>query len=295
MSRPIFELVDNLPTGNMTVRALQALDMIVPGQWENLVGFEATIKAITGETDQEMIQKIGERAIHLYNDTSQGYQRAMWLYQKVDDADKLTATAALGHKIGEKIPFLSFLSRITPKADTAQTVDLGMKLVVEVVAFCQINGIPGDSVGDFVRALAEYSGESLMRMTALICFDGLIPLGPDFLRTTHSLLERLSPADLEKNRIYKDVESLLPGDSPSGKLGFVTQSFDATREWMSSFIADRGISLDRVVGSLKHYVDIADDKLDYLGGFLDLTTNYYEHTGTQTLARSLIQRAVNEL
>lgn len=295
MSTPIFELVNDLPTGNLTVRALQALDFIVPGQWENLVGFETTIKAVTGETDQEMVQKIGERAIHLYNDSSQGYQRAMWLYQKVDDADKLTAAAALGNKVGEKIPFLSFLSRITPKADTVQTVDLGMKLVVEVVAFCQINGIPGDSIGDFVKALADYSGESLMRMTALICFDGLVPLGPDFLRTTLSLLERLSPSDLEKNRIYKDIHSTLPGDTPSHHLGFIQQSFDSTREWMRSFIADRNISLDRVVGSLKHYVDVTDDKLDYLGGFLDLTTNYYEHTGTQTLARRLIQRAVNEL
>jgi len=50
----------------------------------------------------------------------------------------------------------------TPKADKAQTIDLS-QLVAELVAFCQINGIPGDSIGDFVASLADYSGESLMR------------------------------------------------------------------------------------------------------------------------------------
>jgi len=41
------------------------------------------------------------------------------------------------------------------------------------------------------------------------------------------------------------------------------------------------------------FVEVADDKLDYLGAFLDV--NYYEHTGTQTLARRLIERAVAEI
>ncbi|NER51175.1 MAG: hypothetical protein F6J92_31790 [Symploca sp. SIO1A3] len=43
MSESIVELVDNLPTDNLTVKVLNALDFIVPGQWENLVGFDNTI------------------------------------------------------------------------------------------------------------------------------------------------------------------------------------------------------------------------------------------------------------
>ena len=34
----------------------------------------------------------------------------------------------------------------------------------------------------FLGALGDYSGESLMRMAALVCFDGLVPLGPDFIQ-----------------------------------------------------------------------------------------------------------------
>ncbi len=291
----IYEVVDDLPTGGITVHMLRALDFAIPGQWQNVVGFEETIKVVTGETDQEMIQKVGERAIHLFNDRSQGYQRALWLYQTIDSADNALAAAVLADKVGEKIGFLSFLTKVTPKADTAQALDLSLKLVGEIVTFCQISGIPGDSVGDFVRALSDYSGEELMRMTAMICVDGLIPLGPDFVDRVLSVLESLDAERLEQNGIYKRINSLIPGDSASEQLGFIRTSVDSVQGWIRSFVEERNLNVDQVVGQLKKYVEITDDKLDYLGAFLDMTTNYYEHTGIQTLARRLIQRAVSEI
>ncbi|MEM6519590.1 MAG: hypothetical protein AAF722_09710, partial [Cyanobacteria bacterium P01_C01_bin.70] len=81
MSAKIYEKVDKLPTGGLTVRALKTLDTFVPGQWNNLVGFDNTIKKVTGETDDAMVQAIGERAIALFNDKSEGYRRALWLYE----------------------------------------------------------------------------------------------------------------------------------------------------------------------------------------------------------------------
>jgi len=93
VSKTVFQLVDELPTDNLTVKALRALDFVVPGQWDNLVGFENTIRTVTGETDEELIQQIGDRAIYLYNDKSQGYQRALWLYQTIDSTDKALGAA----------------------------------------------------------------------------------------------------------------------------------------------------------------------------------------------------------
>jgi len=294
-SETIFELVDNLPTNNMTVYMLKALDFVAPGQWNNLIGFEQTIQTVTGETDQELIQKVGERAIALYNDRSQGYQRAIWLYQTIDKADSALGTAALASKVGSKIGFLSFLSRITPKPDTAQTIDLALKLVVELVAFCQINGIPGDSIGDFVKSLADYSGEEIMRMSALICVDGIIPLGPTFMDKALSTLQSLQSVELENNETFQKIRSLIPGGDTVGQLGFIQQSMQSVQEWVQSFVAQRDLSLDKIVTNLKNYIEITDDKLEYLAAFLDMSTNYYEHTGTQTVARRLIQRAVNEI
>ncbi len=295
MSKAIFELVNELPTNNLTVSMLRSLDFVVPGQWNNLVGFDNTIRAVTGETDESLIQQIGERAVFLYNDRSQGYQRAMWLYQTVDSTDKALGAAALANKVGEKIPLLGFLNKVTPKADKAQTIDLTLKLVAELVAFCQINGIPGDSIGDFVASLADYSGESLMRMVALVCVDGLIPLGPDFILKVQSNLGQTTPQDLEKNSTFQGINSEIPGGNSAGKLNFINQSFDSVKGWMSGLVTSRNLTPQKVVGNLQRFVEVADDKLDYLAAFIDVSTNYYEHTGTQTLARRLIERAVAEI
>ena len=295
MSKPIQTLVNELPTNNLTISMLRSLDFVVPGEWQNVVGFDNTIRTVTGETDEDLIQQIGERAIYLYNDCSQGYQRGMWLYQTVDSTDRALGTAALANKVGEKIPLLGFLNRVTPKADKAQTIDLSLKLVAELVAFCSINGIPGDSIGDFVKSLGEYSGESLMRMVALVCVDGLIPLGPDFILKAQSALAKTSPQELEKNSTFQQMNEAIPGGNSAGKLNFINESFDSVKGWMSGLVTSKDLTPEKVANNLQRFVEVADDKLDYLGAFLDVTTNYYEHTGTQTLARRLIERAVAEI
>jgi hypothetical protein len=295
VSKSIIQLVDELPTNNLTVSMLRSLDFVIPGQWNNLVGFENTIRTVTGETDESIIQQVGERAIYLYNDRSQGYQRAMWLYQTVDSTDKALGAAALANKIGEKIPLLGFLNKVTPKAEKAQTIDLTLKLVVELLAFCQINGIPGDSIGDFVASLADYSGESLMRMVALVCVDGLIPFGSDFIQKALSTLNQTSPQELEKNSTFQNISSDIPGNNSASKLNFIGESFSSVTGWMGDLVVSRGLTPQKVVSNLQGFMDVADDKLDYLAAFLDVSTNYYEHTGTQTLARRLIERAVAEI
>jgi hypothetical protein len=295
VSKSIFELVDQLPTSGLTISMLNALDFVAPGQWQNTVGFVNTIKTVTGEDDEDLIQQIGERAIYLFNDKSQGYQTALWLYQTVDNTDKALGAAALANKVGESIPLLGFLNSVTPKADKAQTIDLTLKVVVELVAFCQINGIPGDSIGDFVAALGEYGGESLIRMVALICVDGLIPLGPGFISKALSGISNTNPQELNQNSTFQSIKDTIPGGNDAGKLNFIGESFDSVKGWMSGVVESNNLTPQKVVSNLQGFMDIADDKLDYLAALIDVSTNYYEHTGTQTLARRLIERAVAEI
>jgi len=295
VAKPIQELVDELPTNNLTVSALRSLDFVAPGEWQNVVGFVNTIKTVTGETDEDLIQQIGERAIYLYNDRSQGYQRAMWLYQTVDRTDKALGAAALANKVGEKIPLLGFLNNVTPKAEKAQTIDLCLKLVAELTAFCQINGIPGDSIGDFVASLGEYSGESFMRMAALVCFDGLIPLGSGFIDRSLSWISQTTPHELEQNSTFQNIRDDIPGEDSGSKLNFIGESFNSVTGWMGNLVGSKGLTPQKVASNLQTFVEFTGDKLDYLGAFLDVSTNYYEHTGTQTLARRLIERASAEI
>lgn len=201
----------------------------------------------------------------------------------------------LANKVGEKIPLLGFLNKVTPKADKAQTIDLTLKLVVELLAFCQINGIPGDSIGDFVTSLADYSGESLMRMVALVCVDGLIPFGPDFIQKALATLDKTSPQELEQNFTFQNINSDIPGNNSASKLNFIGESFNSVTGWMNDLVVSRALTPQKVVSNLQGFIEVTDDKLDYLAAFLDVSTNYYEHTGTQTLARRLIERAVAEI
>ncbi|MBV5259943.1 hypothetical protein FLX56_16130 [Synechococcus moorigangaii CMS01] len=296
MSASIVELMDRLPERNLTTMLLNSLDFVVPGQWQNIVGFEKMAKTVTRETDPAILQAVRDRAIVLYSDKSQGYQRAMWIYQTVDQADKALAAAALANKVGDKIPLVGgLMQKVTPNADKAQAIDLGLKLVAEITCFCQINGIPGDSLGDFMKAIADYSGEELMRIAALICVDGLIPLGPDFLEKINRTLKNLSASDLNNNQAFNRVGEFLPGGSTAGKLSFINQSFEAMQGWMGGFVSARGLTPEKIMDHIQGFVDISNNKLDYVAAFLDLSTNYYEHTGTQTIARRLIDRAYGEI
>jgi hypothetical protein len=293
LSQSIAKLVDNLSTNSMTVYMLRSLDFIVPGEYQNLVGFDNTIRAVTGITDKGLIEDIGERAIALYKDPSEVYQQTLWLYQTVDRADNAIAAAALANKIGQKISFLGFLNQLTPKADTVQAIDLCLKLVVEIIAFCRLHGIP-TNIEAFRASLANYHNESVMRMAALVAVDGLIPLGPNFILKAQSILGQLNTAQLEGNQTYQNISSAIPGGSTAGKLGFIGESYASVKGWMGNFVASRALTPDKVVGHLQQFMTVADSKLDYLAAFLDMSTNYFEHTGTQTVARNLILRAAQE-
>lgn len=291
----LVKLVDDLPNSGITVYSLKALDFIVPGEWQNITDFQQLLKTVTREEDEAFLKSVAKKAIQLYDDKSEGYQTAMWLYSTVDKTDKALGTAALADKVSKRFKLFSFLDRLTPKADTTQVIDLTLKLIVELVAYTKINGLPGDSVSDFVKGLQLYSGEAKLRMGALICFDGLIPLGPDFITTGLDTLDNLNPKELAKNDTFKKLSDYIPGADAEGKLQFIHTGFNAAQSWMQNFITEHDLHVDKVVDSLTTYVDIADSKLDYLAAFIDMASNYYEHTGTQTLATRIIERAVNEV
>lgn len=295
MSDSIIDLLDELPSDNLTVKTLNALDFVVPGEWENVVGFDKTIEVITGETDPNRIMEIRNKAIELYNDADNGYQGAIWYYNLVDNVDGALAAAAMAEIVSEKIPFLSFLGALTPKADTTQSVDLCLKIVAELIAYSKLNGLPILSPGEFVTNLTEeYSGPSLMRMAALVCLDGLIPLGPDFLQKVQDTLDKEGESALAKNPAFGPISDTIPGDNKDDKFGFIRDTFGAVQGWMDNLVGSVGLTPESIFDKIGGFIDFSDDALDVVAVFLDQTTNYFSHTGTQSVARKLIQRAAEE-
>ena len=134
-----------------------------------------------------------------------------------------------------------------------------------------------------------------MRMAALVAYDGLVPLGPTYAEKGLATLKQSTASDLDHNKTYKGVKELIPGSNDKHKLSFVTESFESLQDWMVNFSTEKGLTQEKVVGSLGKFVDLSKDKLEYLGAFLDVSTSYYEHTGVQTLTRRLVERASAEI
>src|SRR5437868_4421841 len=98
MNTSIDQLVDRLPSSGLTVRAIQLMDFAVPGEWQNVTGFDNMIRLVTGESDPELLGRVRNRALELFGDSSQGYQRAISIYEFVDNADSKIGLAAAAHK-----------------------------------------------------------------------------------------------------------------------------------------------------------------------------------------------------
>jgi hypothetical protein len=60
-------------------------------------------------------------------------------------------------------------------------------------------------------------------------------------------------------------------------------------------VQDKAISQEGILARVREYVEVADDKLDMVAAALDMSTNYFEHTGIQTVARRVVTRAYGEL
>ena len=292
MGDSIIEILDELPSDNLTVKTLNALDFVVPGEWDNVVGCDKTISVITGANDADTVMQIRNRMIELYNDKDNGYQGAMWYYNLVESADGALGAAAMANKIGEKIGFLNFLNKITPQADTTQSIDLSLKIVAELIAYSKLNGIQLNP-GKFVSELREnYCGASLMRMAALVCIDGLLPLGPDFMQKVHATLDSKGRNALEKNPAFDAIAESIPSDD---KVGFIDSTFTAVSGWMDNLVSSAGLTPQSVLNHMHGFIEFSDDKLDFVAAFLDQATNYFAHTGTQTVARKLILRAAEDV
>jgi hypothetical protein len=294
MTEPLHVLVEGLPQNSLTTRLLGALDWVVPGEWRNITVFEDMIKEVTGEEDQGVIQQVGERAMALWNDPAQGYQRAVAVYQGVDHVATGAGLASLFSMVADRVELFEKVRDVAPKPDTVQAVDAAVKLAAELVAFTLTNGIPGDSLGDFSTSVAAYAKEERIRMVAWLAFDCIIPLGPDFLAKIFDALKNVEADALANHRVFRFVAEHLPGDL-ARKKQLVEENVADAGERLSAFATDRGMTREGLLAKVREYVDVADDKLDVIAAALDLTTNTFEHTGIQTVARRIVSRAYGEI
>ena len=131
-------------------------------------------------------------------------------------------------------------------AQKAQLADLAMKVVVESVAFCSLNGFPGDSVSDFAAAVGSFEKTNLIRVSSIVVFDGLIPLGPDFARK----LTEIDMSAIEDNALYQRLRGYVPEN--------VMDIVNGAAGSFGDFAANHGITLENSLGRLNGIIEFSD-------------------------------------
>ncbi len=189
---------------------------------------------------------------------------------------------------------LNFLKKFTPKPDTTQSIDAGLKLVAELLAFCFLHGMPKASlegVANFVLALNDYGKSDLMRIAAWIIVDGLLPLGPDFMQKIVVAMSDLASGALSNHSAFQKIADYIPGDDIQAKQNFIIKALDAASDWIGNFVEEKGLTPEVVEEKLLRSIQIADGGMDYVAAALDASTSYFSHTGVQTVARVLVQKS----
>lgn len=293
----IRQLLAELGEARITPAVLEALDFVVPGEWTNHTSLDAIIGDSLGVTDPGQKAAIAERAVQLYA-SEKHYARAVSVFQGVDKVDKIAAAAVLANQVGNTFDFLGILDKFTPKPDTTQALDAALKLTAEIVAFALLRGIPVTSLTEakaFPATLATYAKADLMRLAAWMTLDGLLPLGPEFISKIVEIVRGVDTSVLTENALYKQVKDLLPGNDAEEQKGFILSSLDSASSYVTEFVSSRGISRDDLASKMGSLVNVADTSMDLLAATVDATTNYYAHTGVQSVARVLVHDAQQAL
>jgi len=295
----VIDAVEALPKSGLTVSALEALDYIVPGEWSNVTSFDAIVAEICGgNAPPKLLAQVRHTAKSIELGDSERYAQAVKIYELVDDVDKAAAAVAAAGKVTDLFGGLDFLKKFTPKPETTQAVDAGLKLVAELLAFGRMNGIPttdADGLARFTGALADYARYDLIRIAGWVVFDGIIPLGPNFVQSITGTWRGLATDALNSNGVFKNLAAQLPGSSVEEKQGFIVKTLDTTGEWVNRFVTEKGITQEGVMHRMKEIMNVAEGGMDYVAAAIDASTSYYAHTGTQTVARSLARQAHDQL
>jgi hypothetical protein len=295
MSATVLERLERLPRRNLTVLALRGISTLVPGGWQNQTSPEELISEVLGSDDLELVQQVRVRADELSRARHEGYRRALSLYDAVNRSQKAAGGLRVLANVAGALPLVKRLAVLTPASQTLQAVDLSLKVAAEMLAFTQVNGLPGDSFAAFGDSLREYSGEARVRMAALVCFDALLPLGDNALHRLDDLLGQVGSRELHQLPSYAGMASLLPGRGDAAHLSFVRRGVDQWLGWADGFVGDLGLSGQRAVRALETTIGPWHGGMEQLATFLDAFTDTYSHTGVQAVARRLVERAAAEI
>jgi len=303
----VIHALETLPTDGLTVQALQTLDRVVPGEWDNVTSYDAMLADICGpDAPPKLVAQVRIMAEAIERRDHERFQQALQIYQLVDRVDQAaaavsaasTAVSAVSSLFGGFGGFGKVIEEVAPKPDTTQALDAGLKLVAELLAFSRLHGLPSMDVAGiahFANALADYGRYDLIRIAAWVVFDGVLPLGPDFMVDITRTWRNLATSAISSNGLFDAVGDRIPGDSVEDKQGFIISTLETTGDWVNGFVKEKGLTQGGVMQQLEGLSGLGAGSMDVVAAAIDASTHVTAHTGTQTVARALAREAHAEL
>ena len=117
----------------------------------------------------------------------------------------------------------------------------------------------------------------------------------DRIRVITESLRQAANSSITDNAAFAQISGNLPGESSAEKRTFIIEAVDRSAEWIGRFVAEKGLTQEAILSDLNGVLNVTDGGLDYVAAALDASTNYMLHTGTQTVARSLAVKALEEV
>ncbi len=97
---------------------------------------------------------------------------------------------------------------------------------------------------------------------------------------------------LAKNPVFGAISNFIPGDD---KVGFIGNTFGAVSGWMDNLVGSVGLTREGIFEQLNSFIEFFDEAFDFVAAFIDMSTNYFQHTGIQTVGKKLIQDAAEQI
>ncbi len=140
-----------------------------------------------------------------------------------------------------------------------------------------------------------YPKDDILRISAWVIVDGLLPLGPNFMQIITRNVREVTSSALTDHALFEKIAERIPGEGASDKQRFILEAMEGVSEWVAGFVSSHGLTRAVVLDKISDIIEVSEDKLDYVAAALDASTSYFAHTATQTIARVLIEQALDDL
>ncbi|MEL6182276.1 MAG: FHA domain-containing protein, partial [Myxococcota bacterium] len=162
----------------------------------------------------------------------------------------------------------------------------------EVLAYTRMRGIARADLGVWLQALQteQYDGPGKVRTMAWIAFEGMLPLGTDFMPILVAGVEAIPLEELGSNALFARLARIAPGTTLEDKRSYLLGVLHGVTPWVQGVVSRRGLTQEAISAQVAKWLTAVAGGTPAMGLAADALTDYFAHTGVQTVATVAIEQ-----